>query len=104
MEHFKSMREEYGINPKMEHCACLLDLLGKAGKKAYEFAKGKPDIQVWGALLGACRIHGDIVMAELVFAEVILKVEMHNVTICVLMANIYVFVGRWEGMQACSVM
>ncbi|ONK75053.1 uncharacterized protein A4U43_C03F12830 [Asparagus officinalis] len=80
MNHFKSMREEYGINPKVEHCACVVDLLGRAGrlKEAYDFVRGmemKPDTAVWGALLGACRIHGDVEMAELVFAEEIANEE-----------------------------
>lgn len=100
MKHFKSMREVYGIVPKVEHCACAVDLLGRAGrlKEAFEFVKGmdlKPDTGVWGALLGACRIHGDVEMAESV-AEDLFKAEPHNVTFCILMSNIYADAGRWK--------
>lgn len=100
MKHFESMREENGIVPKVKHCACVVDLLGRAGrlKEAYEFVKGmelKPDTGVWGALLSACRIHGNVEIAELV-AEDLFKVEPHNVTFCVLMSNIYGDAGRWK--------
>ncbi|CAL5328635.1 unnamed protein product [Camellia sinensis] len=61
-KHFESMTKDYSIRPAVEHCACMVDLLGRAGQlvEAYEFIESMPsgpDIGVWGALLGACRIH-----------------------------------------------
>ncbi|KAH7840932.1 hypothetical protein Vadar_023485 [Vaccinium darrowii] len=61
-KHFESMRKDYSIGPGLEHCACMVDLLGRAGQlaEAYEFIDNmpsEPDSDVWGALLGACRIH-----------------------------------------------
>ncbi|KAF3666963.1 hypothetical protein T459_12802 [Capsicum annuum] len=70
-KHFESMRTEYSIVPGMEQCACMVDLLGRAGQllEAYEFIENmpiEPDANVWGALLGACKIHGNLEMAEYV--------------------------------------
>ncbi|PHU20485.1 hypothetical protein BC332_11636 [Capsicum chinense] len=55
----------------MEQCTCMVDLLGRAGQllEAYEFIENMPigpDANVWGALLGACKIHGNLEMAEYV--------------------------------------
>lgn len=70
-KHFESMTKEDSIVPGLEQCACMVDLLGRAGclKEAYEFIERmpvEPDASVWGALLGACRKHIDVEQAELV--------------------------------------
>jgi pentatricopeptide repeat protein len=49
----------------MEHYNCMVDLLARGGflDEAYEFIQSmtlKADVRVWGALLGACRIHKNI--------------------------------------------
>ncbi|KAF9614707.1 hypothetical protein IFM89_019835 [Coptis chinensis] len=99
-KHFESMARDYKIVPGVEQCACLVDLLGRAGQlsEAYEFVKRmpvKPDVGVWGALLSACRIHGNLDLAELV-AEHLFKLDSQNVTCYVLMLNIYVEASRWD--------
>ncbi|XP_039124926.1 LOW QUALITY PROTEIN: pentatricopeptide repeat-containing protein At3g12770-like [Dioscorea cayenensis subsp. rotundata] len=98
--HFDSVRRDYGITPTIEHCACLVDLLGRAGQlnEALEFIRRmpvKPDSGIWGALLGACRIHVNVELAELV-AQELFQLDPHNVTFYVLMSNIYAEAGRWE--------
>ncbi|KAG4907788.1 hypothetical protein JHK82_056440 [Glycine max] len=57
------MRGRYGIEPGAEHNAWVVDLLGRSGlvDRAYEFIKRMPilpTISVWGALLGAPKMHG----------------------------------------------
>ena len=47
-----------------------MDILGRAGKidEAHEIIQRmsmKPDSLVWGALLGACRRHGNVKLAEI---------------------------------------
>ncbi|CAN6290534.1 unnamed protein product [Urochloa humidicola] len=63
-------RGSYGnVELTIEHYGCMVDLLGRAGKldKAYKMIEEMPiqsnDV-VWGVLLGACRMHGNIDMAE----------------------------------------
>ncbi|KAJ9692037.1 hypothetical protein PVL29_011235 [Vitis rotundifolia] len=38
---FSSMADKHGLSPKLEHCACMVDLLGRAGhlKEAYELVQ-----------------------------------------------------------------
>lgn len=99
-KHFESMIKEYSIVPGVEQCASMVDLLGRAGclKEAYEFIERmpvEPDVSVWGALLGACRIHSNVELAELV-ADRLLRLDPTTVTFYVLMSNIYAEAGRWE--------
>ncbi|KAJ8447853.1 hypothetical protein Cgig2_015216 [Carnegiea gigantea] len=63
VEFFESMSKVHQINPRMEHCACVVDMLGRARllSEAKDFVDKlpvKPGILVWQALLGACAIHG----------------------------------------------
>ncbi|GMN33049.1 hypothetical protein TIFTF001_044755 [Ficus carica] len=68
-EYFEMMKREFGIRPALEHYTCVVDMLGRAGlvKEAEELVSGmemEPDEALWGALLGACRIHGKVEVAE----------------------------------------
>ncbi|XP_058097236.1 putative pentatricopeptide repeat-containing protein At3g11460, mitochondrial [Magnolia sinica] len=101
LEYFSEMEKNYGLRPGPEHYACVVDLLGRAGR--LEDACGligsmlvKPDGAVWGALLGACKIHRNIKLAELAFESVI-GFEPMNVGYYVLMSNIYAEAGNLDG-------
>ncbi|XWS56110.1 hypothetical protein CRYUN_Cryun09bG0058200 [Craigia yunnanensis] len=63
------MKRDYDIEPQLEHYGCVVDLLGRAGKlaEAEKFVLEmpvKPNAPIWGALLGACRIHRNAEIAE----------------------------------------
>lgn len=82
---------------------CMVDLLGRAGQlnEAYIFIKNmplEPDSRVWGALLGACRIHSNIQLGEFA-AEHLFQLEPENAGHYVLLSNIYAAVSRWDGME-----
>ncbi|XP_010536533.1 PREDICTED: pentatricopeptide repeat-containing protein At4g25270, chloroplastic [Tarenaya hassleriana] len=68
---FSLMTRKYGINPRMEHYACMVNLYGRAGmvKKAYSMIVHEMGFEagptVWGALLYACYIHGDSDIGEI---------------------------------------
>ncbi|XP_052198338.1 pentatricopeptide repeat-containing protein At4g14820-like [Diospyros lotus] len=98
--HFESMTKEYSIMPRLEHCVCVVDLLGRVCQlvEAFEFIENmpvEPDASVWGALLSACRIHGNVELAELV-AEKWYHFDPQTVRSCALMANIYAEAGKWD--------
>ncbi|KAF8684368.1 hypothetical protein HU200_044257 [Digitaria exilis] len=62
---FNMMTQKHAIPPRMEHYICMVDLLARGGflDEAYQFIQSMPlkaDVRVWGALLGACRIHKNI--------------------------------------------
>ncbi|KAJ6403822.1 hypothetical protein OIU84_012088 [Salix udensis] len=68
-EIFHSMAKDYGIEPQIEHYGCMVDLLGRLGRleEAYNFIttmKVAPDNVMLGALLSACKIHGNLELAE----------------------------------------
>lgn len=98
---FVKMEETYGMSPLMEHYACMVNLLGRAGliDEAYEFIakrlefKGGPT--VWGALLNACLIHGNVKVGEIA-AERLFELEPDNEHNFELLRKIYQNAGRYE--------
>ena len=55
----------YGVVAAAKHYACMVDILGCSGllQGAVELIKKMPLVptaSVWGALLGACILHGNI--------------------------------------------
>ncbi|XP_010268581.2 PREDICTED: pentatricopeptide repeat-containing protein At5g59600 [Nelumbo nucifera] len=98
---FRLMQEEYAIEPRLEHYACMVDLLGRAGyiTEAYDLIKAmpiKPDSFVWGALLGACRTSGNIELAE-VAAKHLFELEPESAGSSLLLSNLYADAGNWGG-------
>ncbi|KAF8387716.1 hypothetical protein HHK36_026370 [Tetracentron sinense] len=98
--YFHYMTEVYGIEPKMEHFGCMVDLLGRAGlleeaRKLINEMPMSPDAGVLGALLGACKIHGEFDLGDQIGKQVI-ELEPHNSGRYVLLANLYASCGRWD--------
>ena len=97
---FLAMTQDYGIEPDVLHCNCMVDLLGRAGhlEEAKLFIDNmpvEPDGATWGALLGACRTYGNVEMGELAAKE-LLKLEPKDASAYVLLSNIYAAAGKWE--------
>eukprot|EP01018_Ginkgo_biloba_P010718 Gb_14382 [translate_table: standard] len=100
-QYFDLMRRDYCITPTLEHYACIVDLLGRAGHldDAHDFIQNmplEPDAFVWGALLGACRIYCNVELGECV-AKHLFELEPRNAGSYVLLSNIYASAGRWDG-------
>ncbi|XP_061368487.1 pentatricopeptide repeat-containing protein At5g59600-like [Gastrolobium bilobum] len=96
---FKTMQEKYNIQPRLEHYACMVDLLGRAGNldEAYCMIKTmpvEPDLFVWGALLAACRNHGHVELAE-VAAKHLLELEPESAGNRLLLSSLYADAGKW---------
>lgn len=96
---FESLKNEYSVAPSADHYACMVDLLSRSGrlKKAYELLKSmpvEPHAGAWGALLGACKLHCNIELGELV-ANRLLELEPQNAGNYVLLSNIYATAERW---------
>ncbi|KAK6149656.1 hypothetical protein DH2020_017181 [Rehmannia glutinosa] len=99
-EYFSSMMRDYGVEPKGKHYAVMVDLLGRAGKleEAYEFVQMSPCKEhpaVWGALLGACRIHGNLDMVKLA-AKNVFELEPENAGKYIVLSNAYATFGLWK--------
>ncbi|KAK8928188.1 Pentatricopeptide repeat-containing protein [Platanthera zijinensis] len=67
LRFFETMRELYGIDPRIKHHGCVVDLLGRAGRfaEAMEIVDSiEVDHVVMGTLAAACRTHGKTELAE----------------------------------------
>ena len=99
-KHFNSMYEVHGIVPRMEHYACMVDLLGRSGLlvEAMEFINSMPvmaDALVWRTLLGACRVHGNTELGKHA-AEMILEQEPDDPAAYILLSNLHASAGQWR--------
>ncbi|KMZ68206.1 putative Pentatricopeptide repeat-containing protein [Zostera marina] len=99
-KQFDSMVEEHGIVPGVEHYALLVSLVGRSGQlqAAMNIINNMlivPDKTVWGALLDACKIHGDWKLAR-VAANAVMELEPDSAGPHVLLYNMYADEGRWE--------
>ncbi|KAF5196985.1 Pentatricopeptide repeat-containing protein, partial [Thalictrum thalictroides] len=98
LHFFQTMRSEYGISPDVEHYACMVDNLARAGQlnEAYTLIKSmpmQPDDCVWGALLSGCRIHANVPLAE-VAARHLVELKPQHSGYHVLLSNIYTDASR----------
>ncbi|OVA10349.1 Pentatricopeptide repeat [Macleaya cordata] len=94
------MSRSYGIEPKVEHYGCVIDLLSRAGlfEEAVDLIETmpvEPNSNAWGALLGGCRIHGNIEVGEHV-GKRLLNLQPHHSGRYVLLSNIYAAAKRWD--------
>ena len=97
---FHSMTSVYGLKLNAHHYCCMVDLYGRAGmlNQAQAVIKGmlfQPNSAIWGALLNACRIHGDTELGEQVGRR-LLELEPNHSGRYVLLSNIYAACGRWD--------
>ncbi|CAI0468778.1 unnamed protein product [Linum tenue] len=99
--YFSSMEELFSVQPMEEHYACMIDILGRAGKldEAMELVNTMPyeaNAAVWGALLGAARIHKNVDLGSKA-AEMLINLEPEKSGTHILLANIYASAGMWDG-------
>ena len=101
--HFNSM-SRFGIEPGTDHYACMVSLLGKAGKlsEAKDFIEKMP-IQpaaiVWRTLLSACRTTNDAEVGKYA-AEMAISIEPEDSGSYVLLSNIFASKGMWADVKS----
>lgn len=100
LRFFSLMWDEFSVRADVKHYTCMVDLLGRAGRldEALELVESmavEKDERLWGALLGACRIHGNIDLAEKAVNS-LLELQPENAGHYVLLSNIYARAGRWK--------
>lgn len=102
-KYFLSMTREYEILPQAKHYAAMVDLLGRAGKlkEAYEFIMNSPFKEhpsMWGALIGACKIHEDMGLLK-VASKKFFELEPVNAIKHIVLANAYATSGLWDSVE-----
>ncbi|TVU51780.1 hypothetical protein EJB05_03224, partial [Eragrostis curvula] len=98
-KYFSQMVDK-NIVPQQMHYACMVDLLGRAGQlnDSAEIIRNMPypaNSDVWGALLGACRIHGHIELARWA-AEHLFELKPKHSGYYTLLINMYSEAGMWR--------
>ncbi|XP_076899101.1 pentatricopeptide repeat-containing protein At5g56310-like [Bidens hawaiensis] len=94
-----SMIEE----PTVQHYACMVDILGRAGlfdeaERLITKMPMDPDVYVWGALLGACQMHGNVELGEKV-AKRLIRLEPENHAFYVALCDIYAKGGKFDDLE-----
>ncbi|CAK8575039.1 unnamed protein product [Lathyrus sativus] len=105
---FNDMVNRVGLEPRIEHYGCMVDLLGRAGylKEAEELITNmpiRPDDVIWKALLGACKMHKNVEIGRHA-AEVLMKLAPHDSGAYVALSNLYASAGNWDGVAEVRLM
>ncbi|MED6138879.1 hypothetical protein PIB30_078712 [Stylosanthes scabra] len=99
-KYFSQMSSKFNILPKLKHYSCMVDLLGRAGhlEDAEELIRNMPieeDAAVWGALIFACRVHGNFQIGEKA-AMKLLEMDPQDSGNYVLLASMYSEAKMWK--------
>ncbi|EXB90556.1 hypothetical protein L484_001710 [Morus notabilis] len=97
---FFRMVHKFGIEPRIEHYGCMVDLLGRSGKleEAVGFVESmhlEPNAVIWATLLASCKIHGNENLLESITKRII-EQEPSNPSYLTLISNMSASVGRWR--------
>lgn len=105
---FNEMVNRVGLEPKIEHYGCMVDLLSRAGylEEAEELILNmpiKPDDVIWKALLGACKMHKNIEIGRHA-AEVLMKLAPRDSGAYVALSNMYASSEDWDAVAEVRLM
>jgi len=97
---YESMTKDFGIAPNLEHHACVVDLLSRAGRveEAFNIYKKKfsePVLDVLGIILDACRANGNNELGDTIANDILLLRPTHAGNF-VQLAHCYASTNRWE--------
>ncbi|CAI0431642.1 unnamed protein product [Linum tenue] len=99
---------EYGLEPTVEICACVVDMLGRSGQldEALDFVKKmpiEPSPSVWGALVSAYTMHGNSEMQDLAYRS-LAHLEPENPSNYISLSNVLSSSMRWHEVAAIRTM
>lgn len=98
--HYFNNMKDFGVVPEAEHYACMVDLLGRAGRlnDAMELINNMPmqaNPIVWVSLLSACRLEGNVEIGEHAVSK-LLELKFENDGLYTLLSNIYAGARQWK--------
>lgn len=101
---FDNMVARWNLLPNQKHYACVVYLLGRAGRlnDAYSVIRNmhlQPGLDVYGALLGACKAHGNMELGVEV-SQRLFELKPHDAGYYILLSNIYALSGNLEGVKS----
>ncbi|CAL9178599.1 unnamed protein product [Musa hybrid cultivar] len=97
---FRSMSDDYGIRPQMEHHACVVGAFGRAGllTDAVSFIEGmgiNPGSTVLRTLVSFCIMYGHVRLGFASIAKMVLLGQMDS-SAFVLVSNLYAVEEKWH--------
>nr|XP_027125476.1 pentatricopeptide repeat-containing protein At1g18485-like [Coffea arabica] len=103
LSYLTEMHAFHNIEPKLQHYACVIDMLGRAGRfvDALELIASmpiKPDARIWSSLLSSCRNHRELDLGN-EFAEKLLELEPSRAESYILVSNFFAGFGKWDDVR-----
>ncbi|ONK61901.1 uncharacterized protein A4U43_C08F34740 [Asparagus officinalis] len=100
LEYYKTMSSDFGIAPRIEHCVCMVDLLGRAGRlieaeKFIEEMPVSPNDFIFRSLLSSSRTQKNLDIGKRA-AHCLLELAPSDDSAYVLLSNAYALNGMWE--------
>ncbi|KAM6562116.1 hypothetical protein CsatB_022114 [Cannabis sativa] len=101
--YFNMMFDKFGLVPKVEHYACMVDILSRAGKlkEAKEFIESATidhGMCLWRILLSACRNYRDFELGAYA-GEKLMELGSQESSAYVLLSSVYASLGRKEDVE-----
>jgi len=98
--YYFELMKKYSLEPKLSHYTTVVDLLGRAGRldQAKSFIEKmpiEPNATIWGALLGASKMHKNTEMGAYA-AQKVLELDPFYPGAHTLLSNIYASAGQWK--------
>ncbi|XP_058195093.1 pentatricopeptide repeat-containing protein At1g18485 [Rhododendron vialii] len=103
LNYFNQMQPVHGLEPKLEHYACVVDMLGRSRRfhdalKLVNEMPMEPDVGMWSSLLSSCRAHGEMGLGEKI-AEKLLELGPDKAEYYVLVSNLFAGSGNWDDVR-----
>ncbi|GJN14805.1 hypothetical protein PR202_gb01667 [Eleusine coracana subsp. coracana] len=101
--YFRSMTKEYGLTPRLDHYACMVDILSRAGLlvEAKEFIESitiDHGTCLWRIVLGACRSLRDFDVGAYA-GERLMELGTEDSSAYILLSNIYASQRKWNDVE-----
>jgi pentatricopeptide repeat protein len=101
--YFKMMFDKFGLVPRVEHYACMVDILSRAGKlnEAKEFIESATvdhGMCLWRILLSACRNYRNYELGAYA-GEKLMELGSQESSAYILLSSIYTSLGKWEDVE-----
>ncbi|CAN4088312.1 unnamed protein product [Withania somnifera] len=102
-QYVREMQILHGLKPDLEHYACVIDMLARAGQFGDALnlmAKMPmlPDTQIWCSLLNSCIVHAQLNLGKLC-AKKLLELEPKRAHIYILVSNFFARYGDWDSVR-----
>nr|AYM00733.1 pentatricopeptide repeat protein [Salvia miltiorrhiza] len=97
---FNQMVHDFGIEARIEHYGCMVDVLARAGRieEAIRFTESmhlEANSVIWATLLSACKLHGNRDLMEFLNKK-ILEQEPYDPNYLKLITDLSSSAGRWQ--------